>query len=419
MSPANRRRVGVLLLAAAIMVVVAWLMSRRDSAAKRADGVVHDVAQGEQAADRGSQPADPENPDPVADVATVRVTVRLPHHPPDYLTRSVSAVPPGAPAAAEATTVVSAVRDGAAEFALAPGRYELRWYVSGFGSGSYTIEVTERDAMDVDLRDLQIDVYAYPHETGRLSVAVHALDGLPVPGAFVQVLGTSSTGDKVNQRHRSRPDGLAFFLLPVGDFIVSSRSWSKSVTIHPYTTSTVHIPGDAPGEYGELLVVSADDHCRVRRKEEGFWQTPTAGTSDGPLFLYLTPGSYDVGDKSETVIGEVIVQVGARARFELTSQFGTLVLRADLATRDTNVPSMIRYRVCGHSPGASYPNGYTVIWTTRQPAEAVLGKLEPGMYRVESIDEGYEFSTMCEVRSGKKTPVDVVFRPIKQPEGSR
>lgn len=366
-----------------------------DSSAKRPEGHEGNEEAGEEAASEAA-------PKPG------KVELLLADHGADYVVTKLTVTPLPVEDGARPRTL--SVRHDRARFELPPGDYELRWYVPGLGFAKENIHVAAAATVRLDLRDRRPEDYGFSHGSARIVALVRDADQWPAAG--VQVGARAAGRDGRYQARRTMKNGLAYFLVPAGKVIVSCGSWSEEVITLPYNEYRVEIPGARSGEFGELLTSPSEVEARIRRQGEQTWLSRPARSAKGRLFPCLTPGTYELAVDGGSIEGSVRVEAGRRATFSF-AQYGILFLRPRGEDPDLDLPAMLRYEVRGVSAGASYPEGYKIIWVTTTKSEIALRRLAPGAYRVRSLDARYGFSRTVDVAGGSVVRLDVVFAPAE------
>ena len=296
--------------------------------------------------------------------------------------------------------------DGKATLSLPPGTYGLSWYVRDLGIHRETLSLQAGERATLDRRTVNVARLEFPEKRGRLRISVRDYAGRPLVGIRVEARDLESRP----RRTRTDAAGKCSLLVRGGTVSISCGGFLTDVRVRNGEELEVYIPGAQASLFGELVTLPATAKLRIRRagESEWFW-TQFTETGGGRRFPFVREGAYEVGqllDGEVQVLGEVQVRGGQRVVYK--SETGLIRFRPNAGGK--KLPTFFRFVLTGESPGTSHRDGYSFAWATQDEAATILLRgLQPGSYRILSLEGEFPFDRRVELRPGTAETVDISF----------
>lgn len=314
----------------------------------------------------------------------------------------------------------SAEEDGIARAELSPGACDVLWSAPG-SSSPVQVRVEVREGETIRLRARGVDPSQQPPPgLGRVDVVVRALDGEPMQGVVVDVIGRGVWGEDLIDR-KTDPGGAVRFDVVPGSYVVRVGAREEHIEVHEGVTSDVVlgyldegcvvIPGD-PQDFLYLRRVGGEI---VEGDYQRWW------TKDGG-FAFVRPGEYEVlfqarHQAEKRCVGRVDVQPRRATVLEWAPPSGRLNVTLDGPVG--GAPPQEQTLQLWALGGQVDPPTLTVSasWAlrsaggTRRPAfpgDAAFLALPDGQYRLRFDGSGFlPEERLVEIKGGVATSVRI------------
>ena len=294
---------------------------------------------------------------------------------------------------------------GVTRLELAPGPYRLTAKAGGdLGPRTWRFVIESGGTVVVQLGAPPAQsLFPIPDGLGRLDMTVFRMDGRPLEGVSVLIMGRGPTG-AASESETTNNEGRARIHLLPGSYVVAVGGQHRKV--HLLEGETVEVVFRYAGE-GEVMVEDSVDLLvdliplrageapdSVSRRPVATWPPGSPGDGGDRTLYYVRPGRYRVelyGDDRETPLdgGEVEVRPGEVVRFGPPLPRGSLEvcvrLRVDESADDDPPIDDHPIEVTPLSAGEPFRVRF---W--RSASSCWVCHLKAGRYRVRFEAEGWE-----------------------------